>query len=162
MSDCPCCSGLDYEKCCEPYLSGVDKPPTAEALLRSRYTAFAKENIQYVKQTTHPRSLEEFDEESARNWSQSSYWEGLEILGSEGGGPDDDAAEIEFAATYIQEEEEKVHHEISHFKKEQGRWFFTDGKYAGGQTYVRPEPKVGRNDPCPCGSGKKFKKCCGR
>lgn len=162
MSDCPCCSGLEFEKCCEPFIEGESQPPTAEALLRSRYSAFATQNIKYVRQTTHPRSLEEFDEEAARNWSEGSYWQGLEIIDSQGGGPDDEEGTIEFAATYIQDEEEKVHHEHSRFKKERGRWFFVDGKYAGGKTYVRPEPKVGRNEPCPCGSGKKFKKCCGR
>jgi SEC-C motif-containing protein len=162
MSKCPCSSDLDYEQCCGPYLAGEGSPPTAEALLRSRYTAFTVDDMKYVRRTTHPRSPEEFDEEAAHNWSVSSYWVGLEIIDAEGGGPDDDDARIEFAATYIQDEEEKVHHEHSHFKRENGRWYFVDGKYAGGQTYVRPEPKVGRNDPCPCGSGKKFKKCCGR
>lgn len=162
MSDCPCGSGTDFDQCCEPLLKGRRKPRTAEELLRSRYTAFVERDMRYVRQTTHPRSLEEFDEDAARSWSESSYWVGLEILDVEGGGPEDDEATIEFAATYIQDEEEKVHHEFSRFKRERGRWYFVDGKYAGGQTYVRTEPKVGRNDPCPCGSGKKYKKCCGR
>jgi SEC-C motif-containing protein len=161
MTDCPCCSGREYEQCCEPFIEGEANPPTAEALLRARYTAFTVEAIEYVRTTTHPRSLQDFDEDEARSWSTGSDWEGFEILESTGGGPNDDQATIEFAATYIQDEEEKVHHEISRFKRDKGKWFFVDGKYAGGQTYVRPDPKVGRNDPCPCGSGKKFKKCCG-
>jgi SEC-C motif-containing protein len=162
MSECPCSSGREFEDCCEPYLDGAKEPETAEALLRSRYTAFVEHKIDYVRNTTHPKSLGKFDEEDARAWSEGSDWLGFEIFESTGGGEDDDEATIEFAASYLQNEEEKVHREISQFKRDRGRWYFVDGKYAGVETFVRDEPKVGRNEPCPCGSGKKYKKCCGR
>ena len=46
--------------------------------------------------------------------------------------------------------------------KENGQWRFLDARGIQKGPYVRPEPKVGRNDPCPCGSGKKYKACCGK
>ena len=54
-----------------------------------------------------------------------------------------------------------VHHELAEFRKSGDTWYFFDGKMVGPGQFTRETPKVGRNDPCPCGSGRKFKKCCG-
>ena len=69
---------------------------------------------------------------------------------------------VEFRATYRRDGERMVHHEIAEFRKAGDIWYFTDGKLVGPGQYTRETPKVGRNEPCPCGSGKKYKKCCGR
>ncbi len=162
METCPCCSGVDFEACCGPYLNGDAKPPTAEALMRSRYTAYANGNIDYIRKTTHNSALPEFDEDAARKWSKESSWQGLEIISVTGGEEGDTEGEVEFVARYTQRDEEETHHEKAIFKKEGQRWFFVDGRMVGAGTYIRPVPKVGRNEPCSCGSGKKYKKCCGR
>ncbi len=162
MTDCPCCSGADYDACCGPMLSGEKKVSTATELMRSRYTAYTKGDLEYIKSTMYPSTRADFDEDSARIWSRDSEWLGLEILSTEAGGEDDSEGTVEFVAKYTQDDEFQDHHEIAKFKREGGRWYFYDGKFVGNEPYVREQPKVGRNDPCPCGSGKKFKKCCGK
>ncbi|MEW8683176.1 MAG: YchJ family metal-binding protein, partial [Candidatus Thiodiazotropha endolucinida] len=70
-------------------------------------------------------------------------------------------ASVEFIATYKEGGMVRPHHEISRFLKQDGVWYFVDGQLVAPKTEKRHQPKVGRNDPCPCGSGKKYKKCCG-
>jgi SEC-C motif domain protein len=160
---CPCCSGRELEKCCGPLLDGLRKAATAEELLRARYSAFVLARIDYVRTTRHPRSSAEFDEESARGWASGSEWHGLEISKIEGGGTGDAQGAIDFTATYTEKEsgERRRHEEHALFVRHEGEWLFVDGDYVVPETFVRTAPKVGRNDPCPCGSGKKHKKCCG-
>ena len=99
---------------------------------------------------------------SSRAWSRESDWRGLEIVSTKKGGEDDTEGTVEFVAQYARHGKEEFHHELAEFAKAEGRWYFVDGKLVGKKPFVRDEPKVGRNDPCPCGSSKKFKKCCGR
>lgn len=162
MSDCPCGSGVEFEACCEPYLKGTAKAPTAEALMRSRYTAYAKGEVNYLVETIHPSKRHTVNEEDIKAWSTRSVWHGLEILSTQAGGAGDEEGIVEFIAHYSQGDNQVDHHETSSFRKENGIWYFVDGKIAGHDPYVRKEPKIGRNDPCPCGSGKKYKKCCGK
>ena len=161
-SECPCGSGLESEACCGPLLRGEKRASTAEVLMRSRYTAYATGRIDYIRDTTHPKNRNEFEEESAQKWSKDSEWVGLEIISTKDGKEGDTQGEVEFVANYVQDDEEVEHHEVAQFKREKDTWYFTDGKFVGPETYVREQPKVGRNEPCPCGSGKKYKKCCGR
>ena len=162
MSDCPCCSGRAYEECCEPLLLGRGRAGTAEALMRARYTAYTLAEIDYLYKTSGPRVRREFDAESSRKWAQSAEWKGFEILKSTGGGAGDGSAVIEFVARYQIKESPFEHHEVAEFAKIEGEWRFIDGKMIGPEPVRREAPKVGRNDPCPCGSGQKHKKCCGR
>lgn len=162
MSDCPCGSGKALASCCGPYLNGELEAPTAEALMRSRYTAYTQGNIAYIKSTTDKTTREKFDAENAQKWADDSRWDGLEILSMEAGTEMDDTGKVEFIARYSQNNETYEHHEHAEFKRTDGRWFFVDGKIVNTSTFVRETPKVGRNDPCTCGSGKKFKKCCGK
>jgi len=162
MRECPCGSGLSFEECCGPILGGERKAATAEALMRSRYTAYATADVEHLRRSIHPRARRDFDERAVRAWSEESEWLGFEVLSSTGGGEGDDEGEVEFVARYERDGEEEIHREISRFERERGEWFFVEGRILGPETYVRPEPKTGRNDPCPCGSGKKYKKCCGR
>lgn len=161
MTECPCGSGKSYDTCCGPYIAGRLNPPTAEALMRSRYTAYAKGAIDYIEATHSPEKRDNLDIEETRRWAEESEWQGLEILECREGGPGDTAGTVEFTARYRQKGRDYEHHEVSSFRKEGGQWFFQDGNTPR-QTYTREAPKVGRNDPCPCGSGKKYKKCCGR
>jgi len=161
MTDCPCSSGLDYEKCCGPLHRGTRVARTAAELMRARYSAYALGELDFLVESTHPSNRKEIDRNAMRAWSRESTWNGLEILGTDGGAEDDDLGHVEFKVRYSRDAEEHEHHEIAEFRKHDGAWRFVDGKPGGVKTFVRTEPKVGRNDPCPCGSGKKYKKCCG-
>ncbi len=130
--------------------------------MRSRYTAYATGNIEHLGASLQAEDREQFDEQSAREWAQSAQWNALEIISCERGGPDDTDGIIEFKALYTVNDNEQVHHERARFAREDGRWVFVEGRVIGHDPYRREEPKIGRNDPCNCGSGKKHKKCCGK
>lgn len=158
---CPCGSGLDYGLCCGQYISGAKDAPTAEALMRSRYTAYVVHEIDYIMDTcTRSDKEREIDREATEKWSRDSQWMGLKILKTEKGKEEDSEGVVEFTATYSQKGLVDVHHEVAKFVKQAGFWMYDTGHVAP-VTVVRDSPKVGRNDPCPCGSGKKYKKCCG-
>ncbi|NJD07983.1 MAG: zinc chelation protein SecC [Methylococcaceae bacterium] len=147
---CPCGSGLNLAECCGPYLSGTAAAPTPEALMRSRYTAYALGSGDYLIATWHPstRPAQLGLEPKATRWLK------LEIL--EAPPHSEDAGEVDFTADFFAEGSLQTLHETSHFRRESGRWYYLDGK----AMWERHKPP-GRNDPCWCGSGKKFKKCCG-
>ena len=160
--DCPCGSGARYSACCKPYHTGAAQPPTAEALMRARYSAFATSNADYIRDTLHPRARKDHDDDAVRRWAKESEWLGFEIVETRAGGVDDTRGTVEFIAHYKVNGEVNDHHERAEFARVDGRWTFVDGKQLAGQPVVREAPKVGRNDPCPCGSGKKYKQCHGR
>ncbi len=159
--DCPCGSGLGLEACCGPYLEGGAQPKTAEALMRSRYVAYTRANVDYIIETHDPDRRKGLDPNATRQWAEQADWQGLEVVTVAGGGEDDDEGEVEFVARYGIAGGVREHRERSTFKRRNGRWYFHDGEVAKASSVVRAAPKVGRNDPCPCGSGKKYKKCCG-
>ncbi len=163
MSTCPCGTTKSYQECCEPFVIGKQLPTTAEELMRSRYTAYANGSIDYIKDTIHPRKIKHHNEEETKDWSHNSAWHGLEIVSTEDGGADDSEGVVEFVARYTPKkaEQQVEHREVATFQRVDKRWYFTDGKTVGPPPITREAPKVGRNDPCPCGSGKKHKKCCG-
>jgi SEC-C motif-containing protein len=162
---CPCESQTDFSSCCEAFLTGEAKPKTAEQLMRSRYTAYTLANIDYIKKTMAPEHLASFDEQGTRRWAEDSKWLGLKILSTEQGGRDDSKGVVVFTASFEQNGQKQEHHERAYFRKsDAGTWCFVDGEappQAHQKPIVREGPKVGRNDPCPCGSGQKFKRCCG-
>jgi len=161
MNDlCPCGSGLAFEACCEPFLMEQAKPKTASDLMRARYCAYAMKSIEYLYKTAGPRVRKEFDADNSRKWAESATWGGIEIVSTVGGGEDDETGRVEFVARYSVKETEFKHHEMADFAKMNGEWRFIDGKIFGTEPIRREQPKVGRNDICPCGSGKKYKKCC--
>ncbi len=161
MSECPCGSNQPYSRCCEPLHKGAPAL-TAEQLMRSRYSAYVKVELDYLEETIHPQERAGYNADSARVWAEQSAWDRLEILETTGGGQDDQTGEVEFIAHYADAKGRKsMHHERARFEKDNGRWYFKDGNVVNQQTIRRDAPKVGRNAPCPCGSGKKFKKCCG-
>ena len=158
---CPCGSNLAYSECCEPIIRETKLASTPEALMRSRYTAFAKQEVAWLKDSLEPSQRNDFDEPAVIEWSNKSEWLGLDIRRLEKGGPNDSVGFVEFVATFKQEGVQRDHHELGEFRKVDGRWYFYDGKSVKPAPFRNEKPQVGRNDPCPCGSGKKFKKCCG-
>jgi SEC-C motif domain protein len=161
---CPCGSEKDYKACCGLFISGKAQAPTAEALMRARYSAYAKHEIGFLMDTILKDGDEDdssMDPEGTRKWSVESDWKGLEILETRAGGPADEKGKVEFIARYAQKGVLNAHHEVSSFVKKGGRWYFESGKLITEQV-KRESPKVGRNEPCPCGSGKKYKACCGK
>ena len=159
---CPCGSGLTFGDCCGPIIAGEKKAPSAEAVMRARYSAYATEQVKYLKTSATKSVQAEFNEEASRNWSRAATWHRLEIVRTEGGTGRFKTGVVEFRAAYSANGEFCNHHEIAQFVKEDGEWRFADGELVGEKPIVREQPKVGRNDPCPCGSGKKYKKCCGK
>jgi SEC-C motif domain protein len=158
---CPCGGDLPFDRCCGPFLAGAP-PPTAEALMRSRYTAYARGDIDYILSSHDPATRGDIDRDETNKWSRDNDWRGLEIVATSGGAPDDDVGTVEFVARYAPKGGTELrHHERSSFRKVDGRWYFSDGEMVKPAPVTRTAPKVGRNDPCPCGSGKKYKRCHG-
>ena len=154
---CLCGSGLTYSECCGLYHGGEQTPPTAEALMRSRFTAYARRDVDYLLASwdagKRPKAID-FSKETAE-------WQKLEIVSTKKGGPQDSKGIVEFKAYYSQDGEACVMHEMSRFVKAGPRWLYLDGviKAAG---KINATANSGKNAPCACGSGKKFKRCCGQ
>jgi len=162
MTGCPCGSGRTYDSCCEPFISGQALPPTAEALMRSRYSAFTVKAIDYLYQSRLPDQRVDVNRSMLENWANAAQWQGLEIHSIEGDGPDRTEAIMDFSAHFRMAERKLVHREVATFRREGGRWYYVNGRLgaAAPSGPVRAATAAGRNDPCPCGSGRKFKKCC--
>ncbi|ENY70562.1 SecC motif-containing protein [Aeromonas diversa CDC 2478-85] len=148
MTDCSCGTGRPYADCCQPLHLGA-AATTPETLMRSRYCAFVLGLGDYLVKTWHPDHLGGLNAEELGQ--QDTRWDHLEILGS---GEQGDQGWVEFKAWFHEGEKLVCLHERSRFLREAGRWRYTDGELTPAAA------RVGRNDPCPCGSGKKFKKCC--
>jgi len=159
---CPCGSGVSFDACCEGILRGRCAARTPEQLMRARYSAYVTGAVDFLGVSLIAGDRSEFDAAGARNWSQKAAWQGLEILATERGGEEDAEGTVEFVARYKIDDVDQEHHERARFVRESGGWRYAGGRVIGVDPYRREEPKVGRNLPCPCGSGKKFKKCCGR
>ncbi len=160
MEQCPCGSGSSAAECCAPIISGEKLAETAEQLMRARYSAYVGVNIEFIFNTTHPDHRHNYDHQGTRAWAENSDWQGLEIIATDKGGKTDQRGEVEFIARFSEKGVARQHHEAARFIKEKECWYFTEG------ATVKPKPlqvnKIGRNDPCNCNSGLKYKKCCGR
>jgi SEC-C motif domain protein len=150
MEQCPCGSGQPYADCCGRFHIGAELPATPEALMRSRYTAYVLKRSSYLHATWHPTTRPATLDIS----SDETVWQGLEILGCGEGREQNGQGWVEFVVWFQGGEL----HEKSRFVKEEGEWFYLDGKIEPPLAAIKP----GRNASCPCGSGKKYKKCCGR
>jgi SEC-C motif domain protein len=158
---CPCGSDKPETQCCIPLIQGKSKARTAEELMRSRYTAFVRGDVDYILKTHHSKTVNDVDRAGIEEWSRNSEWMGLTILETAMGGEKDEQGTVTFHVQYKSQGKVHDHREHSLFEKEKGEWKFLDAQAAKTDTIRREEPKIGRNDPCSCGSGKKFKKCCG-
>lgn len=146
---CPCGSGQNLVDCCAPVIAGESIAKTAEALMRSRYTAYVLGNAGYLAASWHPSTRP-----AQLDVSGQIEWLGLDVRACRAGLAADTKGTVEFIARYRQQDGQGQVRENSRFVKEQGVWFYLDGDLK--------TATAGRNDPCICGSGKKFKKCCGQ
>ena len=156
INQCPCHSGAAFADCCEPLVSGRRAARTAEALMRSRYTAYVLRNVSYLLASWYPSTRPvTIDPATIPDWC------GLQIVRTEKGTEEDTEGVVEFRATALSGERFCQLHEVSRFVQEEGLWFYTDGDLkVDAAPAERRVQRVGRNDACPCGSGKKYKKCC--
>ncbi len=132
--------------------------------MRSRYSAYVLGAIDHILASYTPKAVRDVDRASTEAWSRGSTWLGLTVLRVEGGGPGDREGSVEFVARYRTGPDgvEQAHHERARFvrRAEDGRWLYAQGQVVGPPP-VRREEQPGRNEPCPCGSGRKFKRCHG-
>jgi len=156
---CPCGSGASFGDCCEPIIKGTRESETAEELMRARYSAFVTQAIDFIVASTHSRTRKDIDLTFIREWSETSTWHGLEILETKQ--VNENKAFVSFEAQFAQGDEVQHHREKSLFERENGEWRFVTGDELKNPTVRYEAPRPGRNDPCPCGSGKKYKKCHG-
>ena len=159
MEKCPCGTGIDYKECCALYIEGGLKPPSAETLMRARYSAYVQKEIDFVMETHDPKTRKEASRESSTEWANNAKWFGLKILKTGGGGEADKTGTVLFIAEYKLKGKKYRHHEEGEFVKKWGTWYFSNSRMINDP--IVNEAKIGRNEPCPCGSGKKYKKCCG-
>ena len=129
--------------------------------MRSRYTAHVLGRIDYILATRDPSTRSDAERDAVERWVRESTWLGLTIVGRERGGAGDDEGIVEFEAAYRTGAGARIlHRERSLFRRRDGRWLYVDGDVVKNAPAKRVET-AGRNDPCPCGSGKKYKRCCG-
>jgi SEC-C motif-containing protein len=129
--------------------------------MRSRYSAYVEHEIDYIINTCLHKGKDDIDYQSTRDWSEKSVWLGLKIIAVEKGQAGDVEGTVEFEAAYEHNGLKDVHREKGKFKKANGEWLYDEGNVTP-ITVIRSSPKIGRNDPCPCGSGKKYKHCCNK
>jgi len=123
MATCYCGSTNNFSVCCDPYINGVQKAPTAEALMRSRYSAYATHNADYLWLTTAPIERKYHSKTAILEWAKSNQWLKLEVLNAT-------ETTVEFKAYYLDNNlRAQVHHERSRFIMEDGNWYYVDGEY---------------------------------
>lgn len=121
--NCYCGSDKPFGSCCHLYISGIEKAPTALALMKSRYAAYAAHQADYLLATTHSSERKYYSREEILKWAVSNKWQQLEIISFT-----EDT--VEFKAYYKDENNvDHVHYELSSFKKENNSWFYVDGKF---------------------------------
>ncbi|MBS2026489.1 MAG: SEC-C domain-containing protein [Deltaproteobacteria bacterium] len=147
--NCPCGSASALESCCGRYHRGA-APPTAEALMRARYAAYATGVVDFLASTGV-----DSDRAGIAAWCSRAKFLGLVVESKEAGGETDSEGFVTFRARFVEGGKLQELRERSRFERREGRW-----NYVGGDGRVSPVV-IGRNDPCPCGSGEKFKKCHG-
>ena len=155
---CPCGSGRTFAACCEPILRRQRPAATAEELMRSRYTAHAVRDYVHLQRTFLSTARLPYRPEDETD-AEELAWTRLVVHAHETG-PKPDQAFVDFSAYYTDDGQERAIHEKSEFQRLDGEWFYTRAVRSGPAPVKASSTKVGRNDPCPCGSGKKYKQCC--
>ncbi len=159
FTQCPCCSGNSFADCCRDIVAGTTLASTPLALMRSRYTAHVCKEMPHIIRTMRGKALKLFDEEKTHTeWFEQSVWTKLEIVDAPEVQKHDKEGFVEFKAFYNFQGQPLCVHERSKFVKEDGAWYYVLGQQKN--PTIASSNKIGRNDVCPCGSGKKYKKCC--
>lgn len=121
--NCYCGSAESFANCCGLYINGVKKAPSAIALMKSRYSAYATHQADYLLATTHSSERIYYSKDEILHWATTNKWQKLEIISFT-------EFTVEFKAYYIDENNEnRVHHEFSTFKEENGSWYYVDGSF---------------------------------
>ena len=147
---CPCSPQRAYADCCAPFHRGSRLPENAEQLMRSRYSAYVLQQVDYLLTTTVPAQQAWLDRAAIQTWSQTTQWAGLTVLSHRPHAGKHHAL-VAFNADFDTPQGRQSHHEVSVFVHVAGRWYFIDPTV----------PLPGMKQPCVCGSGKKFIHCCG-
>ncbi len=122
-TNCFCGSLTDYQNCCARYLEGRENVPNAEALMRSRYTAYVLCKSAYLIESTHPKKRYLHNRKDIEAWSLENKWLKLEILETSGN-------YVVFKAYYLDENmQNQVHYESSKFEFLKGSWYYVEGKF---------------------------------
>ena len=153
---CPCGSGKNFGLCCQPVIAGQQPAASAEALMRARFSAHVVHDYMFLHHSDHSNAGHAYVEEAGE---PSMVWTKLVIHAHETGA-DANVSYVDFSAYGTDQGQEQVLHEKSEFRRINGAWIYWKALRLGPAPFKATAPKVGRNDPCPCGSGKKFKHCC--
>ncbi|ATC64448.1 hypothetical protein CMV30_11055 [Nibricoccus aquaticus] len=155
-SPCPCGSGKTFGECCEPIIQQKRVATTAEQVMRSRFTAHVIGDEAHLHRTYVPTASQPYVAEAETG--EPMQWTRL-VIHSHEHEVKPDMSYVDFTAYYREGDGEKAMHEKSEFLRVNGAWIF-NRPIRQGPAPVKTAVKVGRNDPCPCGSGKKYKQCC--
>ena len=121
--ECYCGSNIRFQDCCEPLIKGLHKAATAEVLMRSRYSAYATHQADYLVVTTHISQRKYHTKKEILNWATTNKWLKLEIINTT-------ENTVEFKAYFLDNKlQNHIHHELSTFIVENGSWFYVDGKF---------------------------------
>ncbi len=121
---CPCCSGKSFLDCCQPFILGLRKPSTPEELMRSRYSAYATCEVDYLYTTTATKEQKYYSKKEIERWSTENDWLNLEIVHST-------ENTVEFKASHQIKGslDIQIHHELSRFNQEGNDWKYLDGQF---------------------------------
>ncbi len=153
---CPCGSGRPLRDCCAPVLGGQRVAATAEELMRARFTAHATRDFAFLHRSYSPTAGQPYVPSSD---TPTTQWTRL-VVHEHGPGRTPDIAFVDFSAYGMEGGVEQVLHEKAEFVRKAGAWLYTRPLRQGPAPVRAAAKKPGRNDPCPCGSGKKYKHCC--
>ncbi len=153
---CPCGTLKDYSSCCGPLHQGAVIAESAEQLMRSRFSAFSRDNVDYLLASMHKDHKTNDDKTEIEQSMKRFKWLRLDIHDRKAGLPADKHGIVEFTAHFVDTSTGQTGsvRERSNFIKSGNNWFYTDG-------ITQQHSKIGRNETCWCGSGKKFKRCHG-
>jgi SEC-C motif-containing protein len=147
--ECPCKSSRLFKSCCSPILADHALAVTPEMLMRSRYTAFVVEDSEFLLRSwdnsTRPRSI---------SFENNIVWVSLNIDDALQPLPGDSKGNVTFSAFFIQNDNFVEMKEKSNFIRKRGLWFYLNGEL------TLHEKSLSLKEKCPCGSGKKYKRCC--
>ncbi|MCF2950384.1 YchJ family protein [Paraglaciecola aquimarina] len=155
MTTCYCNSGLTFSQCCQPYLQKTRNAPTAESLMRSRFSAYVRKDFEYILKTYAEEQRSKLSISELEQSAEDTHWLSLQVVDHSS---KENSAQVEFKAYYQISNQYYVMHELSDFVRVNDCWFYTTGTMQQDTGEIKPE----RNSTCLCASGKKFKKCCGK
>ncbi len=165
---CYCGSPEDYADCCAPLHQGIRQAQTPEQLMRSRFSAYVLAQVPYIEQTYHSTKRTANARAEIDDFARSATFISLQVLSSPENSPllprdclpsnkspeTADIGYVHFIVKFFLDDKLQILEEESRFVREDQQWRYLDGVLT-----PHPSQKTGRNDSCPCGSGKKYKTC---